>query len=57
VFQAVQFGLHAAYLVGHLPFDLTYARVNNIDSYGILLSLAAGVVAARRGGPAAAPRA
>lgn len=47
VFQAVQFGLHATYLVRHMAFDITYARVNNADSLGILLSLIAGVVASR----------
>jgi hypothetical protein len=52
VFQAMQFGLHATYLVRHLAFDITYARVNNIDSLGILLSLAAGVAAAGRPAPA-----
>jgi len=50
VFQAVQFGLHATYLVRHLAFDITYARINNVDSVGILLSLCAGVVAARPAG-------
>ena len=57
VFQAIQFGLHATYLVGHMPFNITYARVNNIDSFGILLSLAIGVAAARRGHPASASHA
>ena len=57
VFQAIQFGLHATYLVRHLAFNITYARVNNIDTFGILLSLAVGVVATRREAPAAASRA
>ncbi len=57
VFQAIQFGLHATYLVRHIPLNITYARVNNIDSFAIVLSLAVGVMAARRGGPGSASHA
>ena len=46
--QAIQFGLHAYYLVGELPRDRTYAIVNNLDSLGVLLCILVGTVLAWR---------
>ncbi|HWA63715.1 MAG TPA: hypothetical protein VG939_20230 [Caulobacteraceae bacterium] len=42
--QAVQFCLHAYYLVAELPHDWNYARINNIDTTGINLVIIAGTV-------------
>ncbi|PIB93828.1 hypothetical protein [Caulobacter sp. FWC2] len=42
--QAVQFSLHAYYLVAGKRYDNFYAMVNNLVSLGVLLSLAAGTV-------------
>src|SRR6185436_6544982 len=42
--QAVQFGLHAYYMVMELPHDLNYARINNIDTTGINLFIIIGTV-------------
>ena len=49
--QAVQFSLHAYYLVAGRRYDNVYAMVNNLVSLGVLLSLAAGtaLVWIRRG--------
>lgn len=42
--QAVQFSLHAYYLVGDLRRDYAYATVNNIDSFGVLLFILIGTI-------------
>ncbi len=42
--QAVQFSLHAYYLVGDLRRDYVYATVNNIDSFGVLLFILIGTI-------------
>jgi hypothetical protein len=34
---AVQFSLHAYYIVDELPHDLTYAWINNLDTLGVVL--------------------
>lgn len=44
IMQAVQFSLHAFYLVTERPHDLLYYRVNNIDTIAITLSLVVGTV-------------
>ena len=44
LFQAVQFSLHAYYLVGELKRDRTYALVNNIDTFGVLVCILVGSV-------------
>jgi hypothetical protein len=41
--QAVQFSLHAYYLVNDLPSDKLHAWVNNLDTVGISASIIAGV--------------
>jgi len=46
--QAVQFSLHAYYLVMELPHDLLHAWVNNLDEVGISICIVAGVVSAIR---------
>jgi len=45
--QAVQFSLHASYLVVGKPYDNVYAMVNNLVSLGVLISLAWGVILVR----------
>jgi hypothetical protein len=42
--QAVQFSLHAYYLVSESAYDLTYARINNIDTTGINICIILGTV-------------
>lgn len=42
--QAIQFSLHAYYLVGGLPRDRTFAMVNNLDSIGVLICILAGTL-------------
>jgi len=42
--QAIQFSLHAYYLVGDLPRDRTFAMVNNLDSIGVLLCILVGTL-------------
>lgn len=42
--QAIQFSLHAYYLVGRLPRDRTFAMVNNLDSIGVLLCILVGTL-------------
>lgn len=42
--QAIQFSLHAYYLVGGLPRDRTFAMVNNLDSIGVLLCILVGTI-------------
>jgi hypothetical protein len=46
--QAVQFSLHAYYLVMELPHDLLHAWVNNLDEVGISICIVVGVVTAIR---------
>jgi hypothetical protein len=46
--QAVQFSLHAYYLVMELPHDLLHAWINNLDEVGISICIAVGVVSAIR---------
>ncbi len=46
--QAVQFSLHAYYLVTEAPHDWNYARINNIDTTGINLMIIIGTVVALR---------
>lgn len=40
--QAVQFSLHAFYLVQETPHDWTFFRINNFDSWGIILCIVGG---------------
>lgn len=42
--QAVQFSLHAYYLVTQQRLDLTYKTINNIDTGGVLLCILIGTV-------------
>lgn len=52
--QAIQFSLHAYYLVIELPHDRRYALVNNLDSLGVLICILVGTILAwRRRGRAA----
>ena len=46
--QAVQFSLHAYYLVMDLPPDRLHAWINNLNTTGISLSIIAGVFLAWR---------
>jgi hypothetical protein len=46
--QAVQFSLHAYYLVMELPHDLLHAWINNLDEVGISVCIVVGVVSAMR---------
>lgn len=46
--QAVQFSLHAYYLVMDMPKDVVHAWVNNLDAIGISLSIVAGTLLAWR---------
>jgi hypothetical protein len=46
--QAIQFGLHAYYIVGELPHDRTYGLVNNLNSIGVLLCILFGIFASWR---------
>lgn len=50
--QAIQFSLHAYYLIGEKPHDYLYRAINNFNTFAILLIiLAATVISAfRRGG-------
>ncbi|WP_297514849.1 hypothetical protein [uncultured Caulobacter sp.] len=48
ILQAVQFSLHAYYLIGELPRDHFYAVVNNLDSLGVLLCILIGTLLAWR---------
>ena len=40
--QAVQFSLHAYYMVAELPHDWNYARINNLDTTGIIVAIIVG---------------
>lgn len=46
--QAIQFSLHAYYLVGEVPRGRTYAIVNNLDSIGVLACILIGTILAWR---------
>lgn len=46
--QAIQFSLHAYYLVGDEPLDHTYAVINNLDSFGVLGCILVGTLLAWR---------
>ena len=46
--QAVQFSLHAYYLVMEIPKDRFHAWVNNTDNFGILICICAGTALAIR---------
>ncbi len=48
LFQAVQFSLHAYYLVGELPRDHLYAVINNLDTLGVLACILLGTLLAWR---------
>lgn len=52
--QAMQFGLHAYYIVAERRHDLTYGLVNNLNSAGVLVCILIGIFATwRRQGRAA----
>ena len=42
--QAIQFSLHAYYIVGERPHDRTYGLVNNLNSIGVLICILLGIV-------------
>jgi len=42
--QAVQFSLHAYYMVQEAKHDWTFFRINNFDSWGIILCIVGGTV-------------
>ena len=46
--QAIQFSLHAYYIVGDLPHDQTYRIVNNLNSAGVLICILFGIFASWR---------
>jgi hypothetical protein len=46
--QAVQFGLHAYYIVMDLRLDLLHAWINNLDEVGISVCIFAGTLTAMR---------
>jgi len=46
--QAVQFSLHAYYMVTEAAHDLNYARINNIDTTGINICIVLGTIVAVR---------
>jgi hypothetical protein len=48
ILQAVQFSLHAWYLVAERPRDILYSVINNIDTMGILLCIVLGTAATWR---------
>lgn len=48
LFQAIQFALHAYYIVGERPHDPTYGLVNNLNSIGVLICILLGIAAAWR---------
>jgi hypothetical protein len=48
IFQAAQFSLHAYYLVMELPHDLLHAWINNLDDWGIWISMFIGTLLAIR---------
>jgi len=46
--QAIQFSLHAYYIVGERPHDNTYSLANNLNSAGVLICILFGIAAAWR---------
>jgi hypothetical protein len=48
LFQAVQFSLHAYYLVTQQPLDRNYKTINNIDTAGVLLCILIGTLVSWR---------
>lgn len=46
--QAVQFMLHAWYLLGEIQADIFFSIINNIDTIGILLCIVLGTLTAWR---------
>jgi hypothetical protein len=48
IFQGLQFGLHAFYLVTARPLDPLHAWANDIDTYGVVICITIGAAAARR---------
>ncbi|WP_426014624.1 hypothetical protein [Caulobacter sp. DWR2-3-1b2] len=46
--QAMQFSLHAYYIVGERPHDRTYGLVNNLNSIGVLICILLGIVVSWR---------
>lgn len=48
IFQGLQFGLHAFYLVMSRPLDPFHAWANNIDTYGVVICLVIGAQASYR---------
>ena len=48
LFQAVQFTLHAWYLLAERKADIFHAVVNNLDTVGILVCLLIGTITAWR---------
>ena len=46
--QAMQFGLHAYYIVAERRHDLTYGLVNNFNTIGVLLCILFGIFASAR---------
>ncbi|MDB5470135.1 MAG: hypothetical protein JWR84_1695 [Caulobacter sp.] len=48
LFQAVQFMLHAWYMLGEKKADVFHAVVNNLDTVGILVCLLIGTITAWR---------
>jgi len=49
ILQAIQFSLHAYYLVGEKPHDYLYRAINNFNTFAILLIiLAATIMSARQ---------
>lgn len=46
--QAVQFSLHAYYMVGDLAHDWNYARINNLDTLGIMICIVGGTIVSWR---------
>ncbi|HEY5106449.1 MAG TPA: hypothetical protein VII73_06710 [Caulobacteraceae bacterium] len=48
LFQAVQFSLHAYYLVNTLSPDVTHAWINNFDTTGINIAIILGTVSVWR---------
>ena len=46
--QAIQFSLHAFYIVAERPHDRTYGLVNNLNSAGVLICILLGIAVAWR---------
>ncbi|MGA0603981.1 hypothetical protein ACO2Q3_24970 [Caulobacter sp. KR2-114] len=46
--QAVQFSLHAYYMVAEIPHNLLFARINNIDTLGIVIAIVGGTAVSWR---------